>query len=201
MHALADADWAGDRQSRKSVSGSMILHGKHLIKAWTKQQSIVATSTAKAELYAGNHAATESMGVQAFAKDLVRVVTVRLHIGSGAALSIIRRTGLSKAKHIEIQHLWLQEAVRSGNLTVEKIPTETKFFGPGNKALDEREIRDVDEARELLLCVNKIQVRLVLELSSWIGNLAHFQLRSRGSDRDPRVYRTARRSPSRAEGR
>ena len=44
-HALADADWAGDRQSRKSVSGSMILHGKHLIKAWTKQQSIVATST------------------------------------------------------------------------------------------------------------------------------------------------------------
>ena len=45
-----------DRQSRKSVSGSMILHGKHLIKAWTKQQSIVATSTAEAELYAGNRA-------------------------------------------------------------------------------------------------------------------------------------------------
>ena len=66
LHALADADWAGDRQARKSVSGSMILHGKHLIKAWTKQQSIVATSTAEAELYAGNRAATE------FAKDLGR---------------------------------------------------------------------------------------------------------------------------------
>ena len=72
LHALADADWAGDRQSRKSVSGSMILHGKHLIKAWMKQQSIVANSTAEAELYAGNRAATESMGVQAFAKDLGR---------------------------------------------------------------------------------------------------------------------------------
>ena len=66
----------------------MILHGKHLIKAWTKQQSIVATSTAEAELYAGNRAATESMGVQAFAKDLGRVVPIRLHIDSSAALSI-----------------------------------------------------------------------------------------------------------------
>ena len=36
LHALAHADWAGDRQSRKSANGGMILHGKHLIKAWTK---------------------------------------------------------------------------------------------------------------------------------------------------------------------
>ena len=28
LHAIADADWAGDRQCRKSVSGGMILHGK-----------------------------------------------------------------------------------------------------------------------------------------------------------------------------
>ena len=140
LHAIADAaDWAGDRQSRKSVSGCMILHGKHLIKAWTKQQSIVATSTAEAELYAGNRAATESMGVQAFAKDLGRVVTIRLHIDSSAALSIISRTGLGKAKHIEIQHL--------------EDPHRDQLFRPGNKALDEREIRDADEARELLLCV------------------------------------------------
>ena len=135
LHSLADADWAGDRQSRKSVSGGMILHGKHLIKAWSKQQSIVATSTAEAELYAGNRAATESMGVQAFAKDLGRVVTIRLHIDSSAALSIISKTGLGKAKHIEIQHLWLQEAVRSGKLTVEKILTETNSSDLGTKHL------------------------------------------------------------------
>ena len=71
LHALADADWAGDRQSRKWVSGGMILHGKHLIKGWTKQQSIVATSTAEAELYAGNRAATESMGFRRLPKTWV----------------------------------------------------------------------------------------------------------------------------------
>ena len=102
----------------------MILHGKHLIKSWKKRQSIVATSTAEAELCAGHRAATESMRVQACAKDLGRVVPIRLHIdSSGAALSITSRTGLGKAKHIEMQYLWLQEVVRNNKLMVEKIPS------------------------------------------------------------------------------
>ena len=33
------------------------MHGNHLVKAWTKQHRNVATSTAEAELYAGNRAA------------------------------------------------------------------------------------------------------------------------------------------------
>ena len=156
LHALADADWVGDRQSRKSVSGCMILHGKHLIKALTKQQSIVATSTAEAELYAGNRAATESMGVQAFAKDLGSVDPIRLHIDSSAALSIISRTGLGKAEHIEIQYLWVQEAVRNNKLMVEKIPSETNSSDLGTKHLTSER-----SARELLLCMRPwIRVQL-----------------------------------------
>ena len=73
------------------------------------------------------------MGVQACAKDLGGVVAIRLHIESSAALSKLSRTGMGKAKHIEIQHLWLQEAVRSGKLTVEKITTETKSSDLGTK--------------------------------------------------------------------
>ena len=161
----------------------------------------MATSTAEAELYAGNRAATESMGVQAFAKDLGRVVTIRLHIDSSAALSIISRTGLGKAKHIEIQYLWLQEAVRSGKLTVEKIPTETNSSDLGTKHPTSERSEMLMRLVNLLLLVIAIQVDLALELSQWIGDLAHFRLRSRGSDRDPHVYRLARRSHSRPAGR
>ena len=135
LHAFADADWAGDRQSRKSVSGGMILHGKHLIKAWTKQQSIVATSTAEAELYAGNHAATESMGVQAFAKNLSTVVPIRLHTDSSAALPTMTRKGLGKAKHIEIQYLWLQETVRNTSRWLRGSRRKQTFCDLGTKHL------------------------------------------------------------------
>ena len=75
------------------------------------------------------------MEVQAFAKDLGRVVPIRLHIDSGAALSIISRTGLGKAKRIEIQCLWLQEAVRNNKLMVEKIPWETNSSDLGTEHL------------------------------------------------------------------
>ena len=60
---------------------------------------------------------------------------MRLHIDSSAALSIMNRTGLDKAKHIEIQHLWPREAVRWVKLTVEKIPSEMNSSDLGTKHL------------------------------------------------------------------
>ena len=76
------------------------------------------------------------MGVQTFARDLGRALQIRLHIDSSAALSLIMRTGLGKAKHIEIKNLWLQEAVAAGRkLTVEKVSTETNFLDLETKHL------------------------------------------------------------------
>ena len=95
-------------------------------------------------------------------KDLRRAVLIRLHIDSSAALSVISRTGLGKAKHIEIQHLWLQEAVRNNKLTVEKIPSETlpTWARSTSRARDQK----CDEARVLLLLLNATQVGLKLNL-------------------------------------
>ena len=79
--------------------------------------------------------------VQAFANDLGGAVPIRLHFDSSVALSAMSRTGLGKAKHIETQHLWLQEAVRSGMLTVGTIPTETNSSDLGTKRLTREDPR------------------------------------------------------------
>ena len=109
----------------------MILHGKRLIKVWTKLESIVCT--AEAELYAGNRAATDWMGVQASAKDLGRAVPIRLHIDSSTALSTTSRTGLGKAKHIEIQHL-LDQGTK--HLASERFHMLTRHVNCFDEALD-----------------------------------------------------------------
>ena len=75
------------------------------------------------------------MGVQAFAKDLGCVVPIRLDIVSSAALSMLSRTGLGTAKHIEILYLWFQEAVRNNKLTVEKMISETNSSDLGTEHL------------------------------------------------------------------
>ena len=42
MTVHTDANWAGDKKSRKSTSGGSIRIGQHLIKTWSKSQSLIA---------------------------------------------------------------------------------------------------------------------------------------------------------------
>ena len=47
-----DSNWAGCRETRKSTSGATFLHGSHVIKHYSRTQSIIALSSAEAELFA-----------------------------------------------------------------------------------------------------------------------------------------------------
>ena len=117
VHALVDVDSAGEKQSRQSLSGGMI------------------RSTAEAELYAGNHAGTGRWKFRRFARNSGRALPIQLHIDSSTAQSMLSRTGSGEAKQIEIQQMWLHEAVRSEKLTVEKITTQTNPSDLGSKNL------------------------------------------------------------------
>ena len=55
-----DSDFAGDKGTRKSTSGGVLRIGTHFLKSWSKGQSLIALSSAEAELYA--------IGAQACAK-------------------------------------------------------------------------------------------------------------------------------------
>ena len=112
------------------------MHGSHCIKTWAKLQSVVARSSAEAELYAACKAGSETLGSQAYMKELGWARGARLHIDSSSALSLIHKTGLGQAKHIEIQHLWLQGAVKSGRLTAEKVHTDLNPADLGTKHVE-----------------------------------------------------------------
>ena len=124
LHCHSDSDWAGDKASRRSISGGALYHGTHCIKTWAKMQSVVAKSSAEAELYAAGKAGTEALGAAAYLADMQIQKKVRIHIDISSALSLIAKTGLGKAKHIEIQYLWLQEAVQRRRLECTKIHTD-----------------------------------------------------------------------------
>ena len=124
LDAFADSDWAGCRETRRSTTGGCVMRGKHCIKVWCKKQAVVALSSAEAELYAALKAAAEGLGVQALEMDMGLDAEVALHLDSTAALSLAHRAGLGKAKHIELQHLWLQEVVRNGRIRAHKVHTD-----------------------------------------------------------------------------
>ncbi|XP_056645818.1 uncharacterized protein LOC130451043 [Diorhabda sublineata] len=64
LEGYSDADWATDKESRKSVSGSIILYGNNPISWSSKKQTCVALSTAEAEYVAAAQTAQDLINVK-----------------------------------------------------------------------------------------------------------------------------------------
>ena len=113
----------GDKATRRSVPAGVIMRGGHCLKVWTKKQQVVALSSAESEMYAAVKTATEGLGIQSVAKDLGITCRLNLHLDASATLRLVNRRGLGKAKHVDIQSLWIQEASKSNRFATKKIGT------------------------------------------------------------------------------
>ena len=102
------------------MSAGVIMRGGHCLKVWTKKQQVVSLSTAESELYAAVKTASDGLGIQSVARDLGIVCGLNLHMDATATMCLVNRRGLGKAKHVEVQHLWLQEASKSKRYVTEK---------------------------------------------------------------------------------
>ena len=66
---LGDSDHAGCVRTRKSTSGGVITHGRHVLKTYSKGQAVIALSSAKAEYYGLVSAMSHLLGEVSLAKD------------------------------------------------------------------------------------------------------------------------------------
>ena len=64
---------------------------------------------------------TEALYLQALCLDLGIEVGVKLFTDNSACKGVCNRDGLGKLRHLDLQYLWLQEAVRSGRLQMKKV--------------------------------------------------------------------------------
>ena len=88
------------------------MHGGHCIKSWSTTQSVTALSSGEAELYGIIRGASMSLGFAALAADMGTHLEVEIYSDSAAARGMVRRTGLGKVRHIHVEELWVQEALR-----------------------------------------------------------------------------------------
>eukprot|EP00972_Heterocapsa_arctica_P032291 4760446-Heterocapsa_arctica.AAC.1 len=94
--AIADTDYAGCLDTRKSTSGGVLMRGSHCVKTWSTTQYVIALSSGEAEFYG-----------------IVK--------GAAAARGMVRRTGLGKVRHIHVQELWVEQALRDGRFILHPI--------------------------------------------------------------------------------
>ena len=86
VDAFSDSDWAGDRVTRKSTSGGVLMMGSHLLKSWATTQPVIALSSGEAELYALVKTAAQAKGLASLLMDYGMSTTVTVHTESTAAI-------------------------------------------------------------------------------------------------------------------
>ena len=116
-----DADWAGCKETRKSTTGGAVIIGKHIVKSWSKTQSLVALSSGEFELYAALKASAETLGTLSMMTDFGLEMTGEVWGDASAALGIINRNGLGKTRHIQTGPLWIQQVFVQKRISYGKV--------------------------------------------------------------------------------
>ena len=121
LDVWCDTDFAGCLKTQRSTSGGVACLGSHVIKAWSTTQTVVALSSAEAELTGLCRGGSAAIGLQSLCADLGLKISLRLHSDSTAALGVCRRRGLGRIRHLAVADLWLQDKVRTGELSLHNV--------------------------------------------------------------------------------
>jgi hypothetical protein len=134
----ADADWASDKETRRSVTGYLFTLNGAAISWSSKLQPTVALSTSESEYMAACYAAQEAiylrrlMGSLGFAQGEPTIIREDNMGCIGMSENPILH---QRSKHIDIRYHFLREAVSNGQVLLTFIPTSEQIADLLTKAL------------------------------------------------------------------
>ena len=141
---MVDTDDAGCLRTRKSTSSGYLFHGRHLIRAYSSTQSVVAQSSGESEFYGAIKGVSSLIGARSMAEEFGSSKELHLHTDASACKSMLSRRGLGKTKHIARCYMWAQQRCKKvntrGDYDVHKVGTKVNCADLGTKNLDRQSI-------------------------------------------------------------
>ena len=135
----SDADWAGDINTRRSTTGYVVMLNHGAIAWRSRRQVTVALSTMEAEYMAITEAAKELKWMRQFLAELGcddhRSATVLKSDNQGAIALAKNPVSHSRAKHIDLHHHFIRDAIEDEIIWLEYIPTVEMTVDSLTKAL------------------------------------------------------------------
>lgn len=107
----SDSDYAADTDTRKSLSGYVIIYNVGPVLWKSTKQSLVATSTCEAEFVAASLATKDSIWSQQLLSEFgVMRRPIKLYVDNQGALQVIANKSIhSKCKHIDTRYMHIRE--------------------------------------------------------------------------------------------
>lgn len=126
LQAYSDSDWGACLDSRKSVTGYILLLGKTPICWKSKKQTVVSRSSSEAEYRAMAAAASEVTWVVRLLQELgiPNLAPVTLHCDNQSSIHIAKNPVChERTKHIEIDMHFTRDKVLEGLIQLSYLPT------------------------------------------------------------------------------
>ena len=95
--------------------------GEHVVKSWSTTQNVIALSSGEAEFYGIARGGSIALGIRSIMSDLDVKGQIRISTDASAAKGIASRRGLGKVRHIEVNQLWIQDKVATGEIMLCKV--------------------------------------------------------------------------------
>ena len=148
VSVYVDADWAADKDNRRSRSGIMVFINGNLVHYTSKHQKSVALSTCEAEYVALSDAAKAALWVTQILDEIGMPLDlpVQFHEDNKAVTDLVKHPGASlRTRHVAIRYHHVQELHANGFLRVKHIGTKKQHADILTKTLpkvDLNRIRD-----------------------------------------------------------
>ncbi|GKE58949.1 hypothetical protein Tco_1498134, partial [Tanacetum coccineum] len=138
LEADSDSDYEGSNLDRKSTTGGCQFLGRRLISWQCKKQTIVATSTTKAEYVAAANYCGQVLWIQNQMLDYgFNFMNIKIYIDNESTICIVKNPVYhSKTKHIAIRHHFIRDAYEKKLIQVLKIHSDDNVADLLTKAFD-----------------------------------------------------------------
>jgi len=125
LSGLSDADWAGDKKDRASISGFVWSLGGGPISWSAKKQNCIALSTTEAEYVALTRAVQEGIWLRQSLDQFQIACPIPLVLSTdnnGAKSLSVNDSNHGKAKHIDIRYHFIRSHIESNSFVIKHTP-------------------------------------------------------------------------------
>lgn len=150
----SDADWAENRQDRKSNSGFIFKINGGTVSWACRKQSCVSLSTAEAEFIALSEAVQEAIWLKSLLKDLNEKQEVTIHEDNQSCLKMLINEKFSnRTKHVATRLHFTRDQIQKGEINCIYCPTENMVADLLTKPLARMRMRKLAEMAGLTATV------------------------------------------------
>ena len=137
FEANSDADYAGDRETRKSTSGILCKHAGAAITWQSKRQQCIALSTTEAEFVSAASAVKEIIWLKRlFTECEIDIKNYTLFIDNMSAIKLIKNPEFhQRSKHIDVKYHFIRNLYGKGEIDVKYVRSEAQAADVFTKAL------------------------------------------------------------------